>query len=230
MKIIVLANRKGGTGKTTLAYNLGATYALQGKRVCFVDLDSQGNLTMLCRQQPCTLEEFKAGQTVKLSGSIELLPATKAFNTLENEINSLIDRNAYLKSEILPKLSGFDYLIIDTSPSLSILNVNAFCVADLVHIVVNADAFSLAGLVEMRRILGQVGAINPGLDINIALNAAHKKRNLTGAAMDQLRKEPGFHGIEIPNRQHFADCNARMQPALDFVEIRDPFTAMAALI
>jgi chromosome partitioning protein len=230
MKTIVIANRKGGTGKTTVAYNLGASYALEGKRICYIDLDSQANLTMLCKVKPASLDEFKSAQPVKLSGLVSILPATKAFRTLENEIDTRIDRNTYLKEEILPKLQGFDYLIVDTSPSLSILNVNSFCVADMVHIIVNADTFSLVGLVEMRTILGQVKAINPRLEWRIVLNSAHKDRIFTRATMDTLRKEPGFSGIEIPNRQHVIDANARLQPALDFEEIRDPFRALSAVI
>lgn len=229
-KIIIVANRKGGTGKTTLSYNLGAAYALDGERVCYIDLDSQANLTMLCRAKPSTLDNFKAGQTVRLSEVLSILPATKAFQMLENEINARIDRNSYIKDEILPKLAGFDYVIIDTAPSLSILNINAFCIADMVHIVVNADAFSLSGLVEMRQILGQVKAINPKLDWRIVLNAAHKGRNITAAALEALRNEPGYSGIEIPNRQHFVDSNARLQPSLDLDEIRDPFQALKAVI
>lgn len=229
-KIIVIANRKGGTGKTTLSYNLGAAYALEGKRVCFIDLDSQANLSMLCKVKPCTLEEFKAGQVVEMSKVISILPATKAFQMLENEINARIDRNSFMKEETLPRLIAFDYIIIDTAPSLSILNINAFCIADMIHIVVNADAFSLSGLVEMRTILGQVKAINTKLEWKIVLNAAHKGRNITEAALNALRNEPGFSGIEIPNRQHFVDSNARMQPSLDLIEIRDPFTALTAVI
>lgn len=230
MKIIVVANRKGGTGKTTVAYNLGASYALAGSRVCYLDLDSQANLTQLCGQTPTTLDSFKAVQPVALSPMVSILPATKQFAQLEDEINRLIDRNAYLKAEIMPHLVGFDYLIIDTAPSLSILNINALCIADMVHVVVNADSFSFMGLAEMRTILGQVKSINQRMEWRIVLNAAHKNRNMTGAAIDALRKEHGFSGIEIPNRQHFADSNARKRPAIDLDEIREPFRALAAIV
>lgn len=230
MNTIVIANRKGGTGKTTIAYNLAASYALAGKRVCLIDLDSQANLTMLCRADPCSLDAFKAVDLVEKSERVSILPATKAFQMLENEINARIDRNTFIKNDIMPKLAGFDYVIIDTSPSLSILNINAFCVADMVHIVVNADAFSLSGLVEMREILNQVKAINGRLEWRIVLNAAHKKRNLTEATMNALRNEKEYSGIEIPNRQHFADSNARRQPSLDLEEIKDPFDQLAGVI
>jgi len=230
MKVITIANRKGGTGKSTVAYNLGAAYALQGARVCYLDLDSQGNLTTLCNKPTVTLDGFKAVRPVALSPVLSILPATKQYAQLEDEINRLIDRNSYLSREILPKLSGYDYLIIDTAPSLSVLNVNAFCASDLVHIVVNADAFSLIGLVEMREILAQVKGINPRLEWRVILNAAHKGRNLTQAALESLRKEPGFAGVEIPNRQHFPDSNARKVPALDMPEILQSFNELVAVI
>lgn len=230
MKTIIIANRKGGVGKTTIAYNLGAAYALAGLRVCLVDLDSQANLSTLCGVSPSSLEDFKAVRLVDLSERFSILPASKAFPMLENEVNQLIDRNSYIKTKIITHLSGFDYIIIDTAPSLSILNINALCAADMVHIIVNADSFSLAGLVEMREILDQVKAINHGMGYRIILNAAIKGRRLTDAALSTLRNEPGYAGIEIPNRQHFADCNALRKPALELPEILGPFKALAEVI
>ena len=230
MKTIVVANRKGGVGKTTVAYNLGAAYSVAGNRVCFLDLDSQANLSTLCRVEPSSLERFKAAQVVDLSGYLSIVPASKAFPMLENEVNQLIDRNGYIRTQILPRLADFDYCIIDTAPGLSILNINALCAADMVHIIVNADSFSLAGLVEMREILDQVKTINPGLEYRIILNAAMKGRRLTDAALTALRNEPGYSGIEIPNRQHFADSNALRKPAIDSADILGPFQKLVGEI
>lgn len=230
MKTIVIANRKGGVGKTTVAYNLGAAYALAGRRVCFLDIDSQANLSTLCRVAPSGLESFKAAEIVNLSERLAIVPASKAFALLENEVNQLIDRNGYIRAKILPRLAAFDYCIIDTAPGLSILNVNALCAADMVHIIVNADSFSLAGLVEMREILDQVRTINTGLEYRIILNAAMKGRRLTDAALSALRSEAGYSGIEIPNRQHFADSNALRKPAIDAPDILGPFQKLAGEI
>lgn len=229
MKVITIANRKGGTGKTTIAYNLGAAYALGGARVCFLDLDSQANLTQLCRLAPVVLDDFKKVEPVELSSSISILPATKSFDMLQDEVNRLFDRNSYMKNEILPKVNGFDYLIIDTAPSLSVLNINALCVSDMVHVVVHADSFSLSGLVEMRTLLDQAKTINQKLEYRIVLNAAFKNRKLTEEAASLLRADPHFAGVEIPNRQHVVDSNALKRPALDLPEILDAFRAMAAI-
>lgn len=230
MKTCVIANRKGGTGKSTVAYNLGFSYALKGHRVCFMDLDSQGNLTMLCNAEPCTLEAFKAGERIAVNKFIDLLPATKRFQMLENEVNQLIDRNSYLKKEIIPKLDGYDFLIIDTPPALSILNINAFCAADFVHIILNPDAFSLSGLLEMRSILEEVKSINPELKSRLILNAMFTGRKLTEAALEQLRADPEFLGIEIPHRQHFSNSNALKKPAIDEPEIKALFDRLAEAV
>ena len=229
MKIITIANRKGGTGKSTVAYNLGFTYGLKGQKVLFIDLDSQGNLTNLCRQEPVPLDEFKSCSIKQINQLIDILPASKNFAMLEDEINrpEVIDRNAYLKDEILPKLQGYDYIIIDTPPALNFLNINAFCISDIVHIVINADTFSLMGLVEMRKILDGVKKINPKLKYHTTLNAYFTGRNMTSAVNDQLINQPDFTDIRIPHRQHIIDSNAKRQPSTDHEEIKAEFMKLA---
>lgn len=228
--IISIANRKGGVGKTTTAFNLGYAYAMAGKSVLFIDLDSQANLTSLCGVEPSSLDEFKAAKVVQVNRAISILPATKRFYLLENEIQGLFDRNVYIKESILPKLPAADVVIIDTPPAIGILNLNAFIVSSAVHIVVNADAFSLSGLMEMREILEQVKKLNPALKTHIVLNASFKGRTFTDAARDALARQEGFTGIEIPHRQHVIDSNARKRPALEHADILAPFKALVEVV
>lgn len=230
MKVITVANRKGGTGKTATAYNLGFTYALQKKKVCFLDIDSQANLTLLCDQDAISLEAFKSVEIEGVNSLIDILPATKRFNMLENEINQLLDRNAYFRTTIVPKITGYDYLIIDTPPALNILNINAFCVSDHVHIVMNAVYFSISAITEMKDILEQIKGINPKLEYGLVLNAYFKNRTLTDNMLELLHQEPTFSGIEIPYRQHVQNSITLKKPALEHPDVQKPFTQLAALV
>lgn len=227
MKTIVVGNRKGGVGKTSIAYNLGASYMLEGKSVLFIDLDSQGNLTTLLKQEPVSLEEWKEFKPLQLTDKLYVLPATKRFSQLENEINELFNRNSYLKKTVFPELSiQADVVIIDTPPALNILNINAFCVADTVLIPVQADSFSLTGLLEMRDILEQVKELNPSLQYKTVLNAYFTGRTLTDGARDAIQADIGHSGVEIPHRQHLINCNAERRPALDNRELYTAFEGL----
>lgn len=229
LKIITIANRKGGTGKTTCAYNLAWTYAVNKKKVCLIDLDSQANLSMLCKVDPISLDDFKKCELFEMNEYMDILPATKSMPMLENEIQQMFDRYSFIKDSILPKLQGYDYIIFDTSPSLSIVNINAFMVSDNVHVIINPDTFSYAGLVEMKEIIEQVRTKNTDLKYSIVLNGHTKNRKLTGALDSNLEKDKAFSGITIPNRQHIIDSIARKKPAIDKQDIKDPFFQLAEI-
>ena len=223
MKYITIANRKGGTGKTTITYNLGFYYALQKRKVLFIDLDSQGNLTDLAKAPLLSVEDFKSCKVHTVNDYIDILPASKSFQILENEIHNEIERNLYLKNEVLKKVSGYDYILVDTSPSLSILNINAFCMSDYIYIIIQADNFSLNGLNEMAQIIDKILKINPKLKYKIVLNGSFKNRVFTDKVKERLSKVTNFSGIEIPHRQYIIDSNALRRPSLEQEEIYKSF-------
>ena len=166
-------------------------------------------------------------QTLNLYVSI--LPAMKRFSQLETETQGL-DLNVYLKSELFSKLPKTNYVVIDTPPALGILNINALVVSDCVDVVVNADSFSILGLVEMKQFIEQVQTTNPRRKSRILLNASFKGRTVTDAAREALENDPDYTGVEIPHRQHIVNSNAMKRPALEVEEILKPFTALAYLI
>jgi chromosome partitioning protein len=230
MKVVSIINRKGGVGKTTTAYNLAFSLALKNYKVCLMDLDSQANLSLICKVSPLSLEDFKAVKIIGLNKQIDILPATKRFSILENEINNLIDRNAFLKTEILPKITGYDYLIIDTPPAFSILNINALCISDIALIIIHSDFFSISGLTEMIDIINQVKSINSKIDYKIILNNFVKNRKYLEGLLPALNKIENFTGIMIPNRQAFIDNSSLFRPSIDIPEIQVEYNKIMELI
>lgn len=230
MKVICIANRKGGTGKTTTAFNLAFTLALKKKKVLLVDLDSQCNLTKLSGMDSISLEDFRAVKTHPLNAFIEILPGSKSFPILENEINNLVDRNSFLKEEIIPKAGNYDFIILDTSPSFSILNINAFNVADYVLGICNPDYFSMDGLNDMRAILSQIKKFNPGLIFKIVLNAFTGKRKMYKALEPILEKDADFSGVEIPSKEYVNIQNALKRPSIEHTDILEAFNKLSEVI
>lgn len=233
MKTITVANRKGGTGKTTTAYNLAFSLALKQKKVCLLDLDTQSNLTLISKTQTISLDNFKNVHIQKMNDYIDILASSKEFNILENEINNMIDRNSYLKNFILPKIennSDYDYLIIDTSPSFSILNINAFCISSTILIVINSDFFSVSGLNEIVHVIKQVKDINKKLDYKIVLNNFVKNRKYFDSLEPILKSIDNYTAIKIPNRQAFIDNSSLYKPTIDLEDVAIEYDKICEVI
>lgn len=226
-KIIVIANRKGGVGKTTTVFNLAWTYALQKKKVLLIDMDSQCNLSKLSGAEPISLEDFKAVKIKTINQFMDILPGSKAFPVLENEINNLVDRNSFLKDEILPKIGNYDFIILDTSPSFSILNINCFMIANYVFGICNPDYFSLDGLQDMKEILKQILKFNPALVFKIVLNHYAGKRKIYKALEPVLEKDADYSGVQIPSREYVNIQNTLRKPSIEHEDILQAFTKLS---
>jgi len=227
--IITIANRKGGTGKTTTCFNLAFSLALQNKKILLIDLDSQANLSLICGVDPVSLDEFKNCNLISLNNQIDILPASKSFPVLLNEINNMINRNTFLKS-LLSGISGYDYILLDTSPSFNILNVNAYFISDIVLIVIHPDYFSIAGLAEMQDILREVQQTNINLSYHIVINNYSKNRKYLKDLIPILEKQENYSGIRIPHRQHFIDMSAVKRPAIEMPEIGQAYNKLVEVI
>ena len=185
-KVISSVNLKGGVGKTTTIQNLGAALFWEGKKVLFIDLDLQQNLSFVLRASG----EYRSIYEV-LTGE----PASEAIqSTLEGDLirgdlrlTELqgIDSNA-LKEALQPILAKYDYILIDTPPRIDNLIINALIASDEVILPCNADIFSLQGILTEGELIADIKSkYNPELKINGVLITSYESR---GALNQQLRE------------------------------------------
>lgn len=152
-EIITLSNQKGGSGKTTTAHALGAGLKARGYKVLFVDLDSQGNLSYALGIDNKALTSLEvltgtatAEEAIQETETGDVIPASPALSGA-NEIITETGKEYRLKEALEPIRSRYDYIILDTSPALSVLTVNALTASDKLVIPSEADTFSLQGIV-----------------------------------------------------------------------------------
>jgi chromosome partitioning protein len=185
--VIAVANQKGGVGKTTTTANLGAALALRGKRVLLVDLDPQGNLTsafglekdvqqtvaesLLDRRVPLPVVTVANGATEGDSNGhrdaqhLSVVPAAVGLASAEAQLMNKLGRELRLRDQLLGVDDRYDYILIDTPPSLGVLTINALVAATKVIIPTEARFFSLQGLQMLEESIEEILYLNPRLEV-----------------------------------------------------------------
>ena len=175
MEAVAIANQKGGCGKTTTAVNLSACLAVKGKRVLLIDLDPQGSATthLAVRDFENTMYEAMMADlslseiiTPTEINSLDIIPADKRLGKAEMEIaGKSIARESILKPKIQTQ-NTYDFIIIDTPPSLGFLTINAMVASDTVLVPIQTEFFAIQGL---SMILDLAKAISEGLGQDLKL-------------------------------------------------------------
>ena len=186
MRIIAIANQKGGTAKTTTATALTTGAAYKGKRTLAVDLDAQGNLSYIMGADANAAGSYElmknqttAKETIQHTQAGDIIPASLNLAAADNEFSGKPGRDFFLQAALQPIKNEYDLIVIDTPPTLSTLLVNALTAATEVIIPLNADILSLQGLYQLIETINQVQAYcNKDLKITGVLLTRHSDRTV----------------------------------------------------
>jgi len=200
-KVIAIANQKGGVGKTTSAINLGASLAVLEKTVLIIDADPQANATsgsgfdikkVKTSIYECLIEDADPTKIILNSeiSQLDLIPSHIDLVGAEIEMLNMNEREYMLKNVIQQVKDKYDYILIDCSPSLGLITVNALTAADSVIIPVQCEYFALEGLGKLLNTINIIQrGLNPELEIEGFLLTMYDARlRLSNQVVDEVRK------------------------------------------
>ncbi len=236
-RVLVVANQKGGVGKTTTAINLGTALAAIGEDVLIVDLDPQGNastgLGVARKDRRVSTYDVLVG-TASLDQAIlptdvprlMVAPSTLDLLGVEMEISSEKDRAHRLRravlvlheSRIAAGLPPYSYILVDCPPSFNLLTINAMVAADAVLVPLQCEFFALEGLSQLLKTVEQVrSSLNPRLTIQgIVLTMFDPRNNLSGQVVKDVRDFMGdkVYDTVIPRNVRVSEAPSYGKPVL----------------
>lgn len=200
-KVIAIANQKGGVGKTTTAVNLAACLANMGKKILIVDVDPQGNTTSgfgidkrRCEKTvyDCLING-EPMEDVVVSTPYENLfvcPSNINLSGAEIDLISVMGRENQLKNAIKPIKEQYDFIFIDTPPSLGLITINTLTAADSVLIPIQCEFYALEGVSQLTNTIKRVkDALNPSITIEgIVLTMFDSRTNLSIQVVDEVKR------------------------------------------
>ena len=227
-RILSVANQKGGVGKTTTSVNLATALSAIGKKVLLVDLDPQGNAStglgikragLRTSTYDVLFEDADVLETVKKTKvpGLDVLPSSVHLSGAEIELVSA-SRREYRLKEALRKPSGYDYVIIDCPPSLSLLTLNALVASDSIVVPLQCEFYALEGLSHLVKTIERVQkSFNPLLEIHgVVLTMFDKRNNLSDAVASDVRKYFGdkVYKSVIPRNVRLSEAPSYGLPAI----------------
>jgi chromosome partitioning protein len=197
-QVIALANQKGGVAKTTTTLNLAVAFQEEGFSVLAVDLDPQGNLTMSQGMDPDIVERSMFDVLVHSlpideviqRAEVDLAVSSIDLAGAELALSSMIGRERALQKALMPVRGRYDYILVDTPPSLGLLTINALTAADTVIVPVQCEYLSLRGLVQLENTLTMIREnLNPTVEIGGILPTMYDARTLHSREAIEMLKE-----------------------------------------
>jgi chromosome partitioning protein len=231
LRVLVVANQKGGVGKTTTAINLGTALAAVGEKVLLIDSDPQGNastgLGVGRAQRKTTLYDVLMGEkplthaiVATAVPGLDLTPSDPDLSGVELELGNAPRRSYKLRDALhaIREAGEYTYVLIDCPPSLNLLTVNAMAAADAVLVPLQCEFFALEGLTQLMRTIDLVrGSLNPNLEIQGVVLTMYDRRN---SLSEQVARDVRGHFGEtvyqtvIPRNVRVSEAPSFGKPAL----------------
>jgi chromosome partitioning protein len=229
-RIVTVANQKGGVGKTDLSVNLACYMASMGKKVLLVDMDPQANATDYLCSQAASLstanllldKHVTLQQTVEKTNyqNLDIVPSSQSLSAAQIQLAADVTQMQFKLKQKLKNIEDYDYVVIDTPPSLGLLTINAFTATNEVLIALQAHYFALDGLAKLLETIENVeNTLNPKISLGGIVLTMYDKRTLLSRHVSELvRKE--FNGkvfeTVIPVNVRLAESPSYHKPILEY--------------
>ncbi|HYK00258.1 MAG TPA: ParA family protein [Thermoanaerobaculia bacterium] len=227
-KIVSLANQKGGVGKTTTAINLSASLAACERSVLLVDLDPQANSTSgvgLSKNNdksiyPVLTDGMHIREVIQKTDlpNFDVAPSSVDLVAAELELSDAIGREFYLRRALQEVAKDYDYILIDSPPSLSLLTINGLTAANSVLVPMQCEYFAIEGVAQLVNTVERVrDMLNPGLEIEgIVLTMYDERMNLARQVADEMRSHFGekVYNTVIPRNVRLGEAPSFGKPII----------------
>lgn len=230
-RTIVIANQKGGVGKTTTAINLSASLAELGQKVMIIDMDPQGNTTsglgVEKEELESTVYELLLGEisieNCMIKDAFEnltIVPSNINLAAAEIELIGVEEKEYILKKEVEKIKKDYDFVLIDCPPSLSMLTINSMCAADTVLVPIQCEYYALEGLTQLMHTINLVQErLNPELEIEgVVFTMYDARTNLSLQVVENVKSnlKQNIYKTIIPRNIRLAEAPSYGKPITEY--------------